>query len=150
MARHMLGQKLKHYRETFANLTQQELADRAKIDRSWVINIEKGHSNYSIDEFISLVTNCGVSFESFLAGLEQTNIKPEHRDFHRDLNTILNSNDDDLVNGIRVNLRAISKEAVALKAASRAAKRTAANESAGQRTGAAIPNRKKPPPKLAG
>lgn len=122
-ARQLLGQKLKHYREAIAAKTQQALADDAGIDRSWVINIEKGHDNYSIDELISLVVNCGVSFEDFLAGLERTTVAAEHRDYHKDLNTILNSGSGDLVNGIRVNLRAIAKEAIALKSAARAATR---------------------------
>lgn len=114
-ARQILGEKIKRYREGFAVLTQDELARKSGVDRSWIINMEKGHENYTIDELVIVLLKCGVTFQEFLQGLDWTKAPVRHREYHDDLTLILSANSEEIETGIRVNLRAIAKEAVAYK-----------------------------------
>lgn len=117
-ARLLLGEKIKHYRRVVAQLSQDALAEKAGVDRSWLINMEKGHANYGIDTLITVVTNCGASFEDFLSGLERSEFPPAHRDLHRDLNTILTSGSRELMDAARVTLDSLAERATRLRRAS--------------------------------
>lgn len=114
-ARQIIGEKIRRYRDDFASLTQDELGELSGTHRTWINNMEMGHENYTIDELVIVLLKCGVSFKDFLQGEDVNNLPTEIRNYHDDLKTILSANSEEIETGIRVNLRAIRKEAVAYK-----------------------------------
>ena len=61
-----LGAQVKESRRR-KGLTQQQLADLADVDRSYLISIEQGRRNVSMDIILCLARSCGVEVEiSFL------------------------------------------------------------------------------------
>ncbi len=49
-----LSEQIKNFRKGRAKLTQPELAEKAKVGKSLIINLEKGHSHYpaNIDKIV--------------------------------------------------------------------------------------------------
>jgi len=68
-ARKWIGERVRYARGTYSQfLMQYELAEAAGVDRSWLINVEKGHENYTIETLIAIVLACGLTIEEFFLG----------------------------------------------------------------------------------
>lgn len=114
LAKQLMGARFRKLREE-SGVTVSTLAERSGKDRSYIHDIETGRANFSIDIFAQLLSHCGVDFEEFLTGLEPSDAPAHHQEFYRMLRIILNSGIKDLIQGIRVNLEAISEKAVRLQ-----------------------------------
>src|SRR5213593_958285 len=118
-AKAIIGQHFTRLREE-AGISQNKLADMARkaeltgANRSYIIDIEKGRANPTIETFANLLSLCGYDLEEFLTGLKSSNVPPGHHNFHRMLSVILNSGNDDLIHGLRVSLEALSEKAARL------------------------------------
>jgi DNA-binding XRE family transcriptional regulator len=54
-----IGAAIRHYRKE-AGLTQQQLADRAGIDRTYLSRLERGHETEQVRHIIELLRQLGV------------------------------------------------------------------------------------------
>ena len=109
-ARKRLGARLKKYREELAGRSVDEVAKDIGVGRQYVYQMEKGKANFAIDKYIRALRACGVSFEEFLEAMQSSDIPAEHRPFYDMLAVILKSGKKELIDGIRVNLEAISEK----------------------------------------
>ena len=67
----MLGNELRKAREE-AGLTQEQLSFAAKIDRTYISQLENGHKSPTVDVLLRLCDALGVSASDFLARVEAT------------------------------------------------------------------------------
>lgn len=68
-----LGKRVKHYREK-SSLSQMELADRSKLSRPYISQIERGKFGASLDAVIAIANALGISSDELLIdSLEITN-----------------------------------------------------------------------------
>jgi transcriptional regulator with XRE-family HTH domain len=65
LAKH-LGQAVRQHRE-LVRLSQEDLADRAKLDRTYVSGIERGKRNPTLDVLQRLSTALGVDLDVIFA-----------------------------------------------------------------------------------
>ena len=119
-AKLIIGQQFARLREE-AGISQNKLAAMARgaevtgANRSYIIDIEKGRANPTIETLANLLSLCGYDFEEFLTGMKASKVPPQHQNFHRMLSVILNSGNEDLIHGIRVNLEALSEKVMRLR-----------------------------------
>jgi transcriptional regulator with XRE-family HTH domain len=73
----MLGQELRRARED-ANLTQEQLSFAAKIDRSYISQLENDRKSPTVDVLFRICDSLGVSASRLLAQVEATQ-KPKSR-----------------------------------------------------------------------
>jgi transcriptional regulator with XRE-family HTH domain len=66
----LLGEELRRARQK-AGLTQEELAHRAQLDRSYVSLLENGHKTPTVDVLFRICTVSGVSASRVLARVER-------------------------------------------------------------------------------
>lgn len=109
--RKLLGQQLKVLRES-SGLTHKQLAEKLQCSRAWIYDVEEGRKNFTIDEYERLLHGCNASVESAMRGLNTSDIPAEFHDLYWMLRAIINSGNGKLVDGIRVNLEAISEKAM--------------------------------------
>lgn len=109
--RKLLGQQLKTLRES-SGLSIKDLAEKLKCSRAWIYDVEHGRKNFTIDEYERLLQGCNASVESAMKGLNTSDIPAKFHDLYWMLRTIVNSGSGKLVDGIRVNLEAISEKAM--------------------------------------
>ncbi|MDX6577834.1 MAG: hypothetical protein QOE96_3787 [Blastocatellia bacterium] len=57
--RHLVGKRIKHYRELL-RLSQQDLADLAALNRSYIGGVERGERNLGIDNLHKIATGLGI------------------------------------------------------------------------------------------
>ena len=57
-------------RRAFIGLTQEELASRSGIDRTFLSRIERGIANPSLEVMYNLATTLGISLEDLLRAYE--------------------------------------------------------------------------------
>ena len=106
----MLGERLTALRRA-AGLSVPQLASKIRKSRAWIYDVESGAKNFTVDEYEKLVRGCGWSPEAVFAGPEASTIP---HDLAWMLQTILKSKDSKLIDGIRVDLDAISRMALSL------------------------------------
>lgn len=70
MAHVALGQALREERQA-RGLTQQELADRSGLTKSYVSDVERGERNVTFENLLRLVRGTGVRLSSLLAKAEE-------------------------------------------------------------------------------
>jgi len=109
----IMGARLRHYRES-AGLSILDVETRTKIRRSHLYRIEAGKANFSIDVFEKLLKACGVTLEEFLAGLRTSEIPSDVDDLYQMLDIIVGGKIPRQIEGIRVNLEAISEKVLRL------------------------------------
>jgi len=114
LAKKMMGARLRRLREE-AGIPVTQLAEDADIDRSYIHDIEAGRANPTLDVYAKLLSFCHVDFHEFLTGLQSTDVPLKHAEMQRMLSVILNSGVEDLIQGIRVNLEALSEKAMRLQ-----------------------------------
>lgn len=112
--RRLLGERLRRYRESLG-ISVQRLANAAGVSRQYVHLVEKGGANLTIDTYVNMLWACGVSFNEFLRGLHSSDIPESHQHAHQWLHEILDSEQDRVIEGILINLQAISLLARTLK-----------------------------------
>lgn len=66
----MIGKELKRARVQH-KITQEELAHRARMDRSHISDIERGEKSPTMDTFLRLCSAIGVSPSSLVARIER-------------------------------------------------------------------------------
>ena len=66
-SREEIGARL---RELRGDLTQQEFADKLKLSRSYISDVERGRSYPSIPFLVAIAVNCGTSLDWLLTGEE--------------------------------------------------------------------------------
>jgi transcriptional regulator with XRE-family HTH domain len=76
----MLGQELRRAREA-ANLTQEKLSFAAKIDRSYISQLENDRKSPTVDVLFRICEALGVSAARLLAQVEAAR-KPKARKKH--------------------------------------------------------------------
>jgi transcriptional regulator with XRE-family HTH domain len=76
----MLGEELRRARED-ANLTQEQLSFAAKIDRSYISQLENDRKSPTVDVLFRICEALGVSASRLLAQVEATR-KPKARKKH--------------------------------------------------------------------
>src|SRR5213593_1825349 len=109
--RQILGERLTTLRRA-AQLSVPELAAKIKKSRAWIYDVERGAKNFTADEYERLVKGCGWSADAVFAGPEESDIP---HDLRWMLTTIVKSKDPTLLDGIRLNLIAISRLALSLE-----------------------------------
>jgi transcriptional regulator with XRE-family HTH domain len=57
---------LRHFRH-LANVSQEELADSANLDRTYISGVERGVRNITLDSLEQIVDGLGVDLQTFLA-----------------------------------------------------------------------------------
>jgi transcriptional regulator with XRE-family HTH domain len=67
-ARIILGRRIRELRTALA-LSQEELADRAGLHRTYVGAVERGERNVSIDNILAIARALGVSGSELLRGV---------------------------------------------------------------------------------
>jgi len=67
-ARIILGRRIRELRTALA-LSQEELADRAGLHRTYVGAVERGERNVSIDNILAIARAVGVSCSELLRGV---------------------------------------------------------------------------------
>lgn len=65
----LFGEKLRSLR-LVANLSQEELAHRAGVDRTYVSSCERGRRNLTLEAIVKFAGALGVKPSDLLAGLE--------------------------------------------------------------------------------
>jgi len=108
-----MGNRLKSYREG-ASLSVISVAEALKIHRSTINGIESGKINFSINLFAKLLSHYGTDLGEFLRGFQMSDIPDEDLACHDMLNQILRSGIKEQVQGIRINLEAISEKVARL------------------------------------
>ena len=63
-----LGQRVRKFREK-ADISQEELAHRADLDRTYVGGVERGERNLGILNLLTLAEALGVSASTLLTGV---------------------------------------------------------------------------------
>lgn len=106
--RQLLGEKLKEYRE-HAGIRAVDLAEGAQVGRQYVYLVEGGKANFTIDSYVEMLRYCGVSFQELLTALQHSDIPNAQQRYHRSLSEILNSGQQDLIDGIDVALHAFTE-----------------------------------------
>lgn len=69
-----LGQSLREERKA-RGLTQQELADRSGLTKSYVSDVERGERNVTFENLLRLVRAIGVSLSSVVSRAEDHGLK---------------------------------------------------------------------------
>jgi transcriptional regulator with XRE-family HTH domain len=57
---------LRHFRH-LANVSQEELADRADLDRTYISGVERGVRNITLDSLEQIVDGLDIDLQTFLA-----------------------------------------------------------------------------------
>lgn len=131
--KNIIGDKLRHYREHVARIPSREdfakkmreafakkkgpLDKEKKTSRGYITEVENGVANPTLDFIEAFVDACGVSMEQFLRGFVPKDVKVDHQPFHQMLDTILNSEEEEYIIGIKANLKALSQTVVRLRGA---------------------------------
>ena len=66
----MVGEELRKAREA-AGLTQEELSSKARVDRSYISQLERGLKSPTLDMLLRLCKALGVSASEIVARVEQ-------------------------------------------------------------------------------
>jgi transcriptional regulator with XRE-family HTH domain len=66
----MVGEELRKARET-AGLTQEELSSKARVDRSYISQLERGLKSPTLDMLLRLCKAMGVSASEIVARVEK-------------------------------------------------------------------------------
>jgi transcriptional regulator with XRE-family HTH domain len=133
-AKELLGARLDQLREQ-AGLSKTELAEAAKVDRTYVHDLLAGEGNPTIEMYAKLASACGVDFEEFLAGLNPDSQPAAHQAYYRMLKAILNSGVRELAESLFVVLEALSEKAGRLKRIRDGPARPEPGTAGGQATG---------------
>ncbi len=64
----LFGQRVRDFRSRLA-ISQEELADRAGLDRTYVSSVERGHRNVSLENIVRLAMALGVDAGELMTGL---------------------------------------------------------------------------------
>jgi transcriptional regulator with XRE-family HTH domain len=64
-----VGQRIKELRHELG-LSQEALANKAEVDRTYVTDVENGRRNISVELLEKLITALEVSFQDFFAAKE--------------------------------------------------------------------------------
>jgi len=116
-ARELLGEKIKDYREG-SGLSVLDLVSKTgdqQVNRTFVYDIEAGRKNFTVDHWEKLLRALGVPPEKALSGFKSSDIPKGAEDLYRMLKIIVESGDDDLILGVRVNLDAVADKALRLR-----------------------------------
>lgn len=68
MVTQIIGSRIRTRRKAL-ELSQEKLALKADIDRTYLAGVEQGKRNISIKNLEKILTALGVSFEEFFAGM---------------------------------------------------------------------------------
>ena len=71
----MLGEELRRARQA-AGLSQEQLAFRANLDRSYISQLENGHKSPTVDVLFRLCEALGVKASEILARVESARAGP--------------------------------------------------------------------------
>lgn len=63
-----IGQRIKEFRQSL-NLTQEKLAFKAEVDKTYVNEVENGKRNVSVVNLEKIIRALEVSFEKFFEGV---------------------------------------------------------------------------------
>ena len=63
----LFGERVREMRSRVA-ISQEELADRAGLDRTYISSLERGHRNVALENICRLATALGVDPGSLIAG----------------------------------------------------------------------------------
>jgi transcriptional regulator with XRE-family HTH domain len=67
--RGIIGQKIKNLRHGL-NLTQEKLAFKAEVDKTYINEVENGKRNISVVNLEKIIRALEVSFEKFFEGID--------------------------------------------------------------------------------
>ena len=71
----IVGQVLCEVRQE-ANLTQETLAARARMDRSYISDVERGEASLSVDRLLRICKALGVRASAVIGRIERKLIRP--------------------------------------------------------------------------
>ncbi|KLU60236.1 anaerobic benzoate catabolism transcriptional regulator [Peptococcaceae bacterium CEB3] len=69
-----LGQRIREERTRY-RLTQEQLAEAAEVNESYVGQVERGEKNPSLETIVSIANSLGVTLDYLLQ--EETNVEPD-------------------------------------------------------------------------
>lgn len=67
----VVGQRIRTYRQK-ANMTQEELAERAELHHTYIGQVERGEKNLTLGSLERILDALGLSFSDFFEGFERT------------------------------------------------------------------------------
>ncbi len=66
----VVGQRIRNYRQK-ANMTQEELAERAELHYTYVGQVERGEKNLTLGSLEKILDALNLSFSDFFEGFEK-------------------------------------------------------------------------------
>jgi transcriptional regulator with XRE-family HTH domain len=112
--RKLLAAKLRAFREG-AGVGVEELAKAVKRGRQYIWLVEEGKANFTINNYIHMLDECGVSFADAVSAYRSSDIPEAHQDFYALLAKILKSENPKLLDGLRETLQAFAEKSARLQ-----------------------------------
>lgn len=66
----VVGQRIRAYRQK-ANMTQEELAERAELHQTYIGQVERGEKNLTLTSLEKILDALGLTFSDFFEGFER-------------------------------------------------------------------------------